>query len=592
VGLVTGMIALRPEKAPSAAGSRTPRSTFVGHSPIAGLVQVRLNPFPMRRSLPFVLLLLGAFALSAPSCNKKSSDTVIVYEDEQPTASTRTVDGTVRAARMGGNMQGAFYKKSRVQGKPFYKYGKVEELSINLSRGISGTGATLSRYGDPAKDQAYVGHGWARSARDYPHIEKAQSQAKRETRETVNYYTEWLDFCRTTGMSDIIITANYFMPFNELDALIKDAQAQGLNILWIEADNEMNSPEHIKMLQAELQQKDSRASSYRGIQRVEKAFELYWDWVEELEAFCDPRGLKVSYVGTPPAYAFPDMLDPETMGSKANLSQKKAQSDRMFNDMGSQRVRSGRLKGEAVSRHRYRQWDIVGREMQQRNDDLRRRLEYPIYRNYYEDLKETEADHWRSLYPDAQILMTEWALRKSVAGAGHSMAAAIDVVKHLMALAQINAAYGETVFDAATYQTLFAPKMGGLLFPESNGVGIAPEGWAYHLCSVMDGAPVLEVGNGDNTHQQWIRVSGNRWRIPGLLQPAQQRVVHPIQRRVQIPGERRPSRRTRQHQKRTSQRQPASARCWHRAVALSLIGERCMGFAPKKLLVDLFKSTP
>lgn len=465
----------------------------------------------MRRTIPFLLLLVGAFALSAPSCNKKSGETVVVYNTDDESASrenrSMATDG-LRAPRMGANMQGAFLKQGQVKSRQFYTYPQVEELRINLTRGISGSGATLSRYGDASRNPAYRGHGWMKSAEDYPYLDKLDKLAQRDRNEDRSYYTDWIEFCQQTGMSDIIMTANYYMPFDELAAFINDADAAGLNILYIEADNEVNSPEHQKMLLAELQRKDPKASSYNGRQRAEKAFGLYWDWVEELEEFCAGKGIPVSYVGTPPAYAFPDMLDPETMGSKANISDKKAQSDRLFNELGSERVRSGGLKGTAISRHRYRQWDIVGKQVQARNDDLRRRLEYPIYRDYVQDLKRTEVDHYRKLYPDAQILFTEWALRKSIAGAGHSMAAAIDVVKFLTALAQINAEYGETVVGAATYQTLYAPKMGGLLYPDDNGVGVSPEGWAFHLLSVMDGAPILEIGNGDRKRTQWIRVQG------------------------------------------------------------------------------------
>ncbi len=463
----------------------------------------------MKRFQKYPFLLLGLLPLLAPSCNKKSGDTVIVYESQEGEAPRRTVDdGTLRAPRMGGNVQGVFTKKSRIGSRDFYQYPQVNDLRISLTRGISGTGATYSRYGDPSRDPSYRGHGWERTMKDYPDQEKVKKMAPRDAVEDDNFYRDWMRFAEQTGMKDMILVANYFMPFSELDQLLRDLEAKGIRVLWLEADNETNSPEHVKMFEAELRRKDPRFASYNARQRFEKAFELYWDWVGELEDFADARGLPVSYVGTPPAYAFPDMLDPETMGEKANVSEKKAQSDRMFNEMGSRYVKEGRLEGMAISRHRYRQWDIVGRQVQARNDDLRRRLAYPVYRNYYLDLKETEVDFYRKLYPDAKILFTEWALRKSIAGAGHSMAAAIDVAKFLLANAQINAEYGETVVDAVTYQTLYDEKMGGLLYPDGNGLGVSPEGWAYHLFSVMDGAPILEIGNGDNTRTQWIRVQG------------------------------------------------------------------------------------
>jgi len=411
---------------------------------------------------------------------------------------------------MGANVQGVFMKKRQVGGKFFYEYPALSELGITLTRGISGSGSTFSRYGDPARDPDYAGHGWSKAAADYPDITEAQKSGKKRSPESNNHYRDWINMVRTSPAKELVVVANPYMPFSELAAFLDDAAAAGGKVLWLEAGNEMNSPSDLKAWQEQLQQRDPRAASYDARTRVEKAFALYWDWVEELETFAEARNLPLAYVGTPPAYAFPDMLDPETMGDKANLGEKKALSDRIFNEMGADRVRRGQLEGRGISRHRYSQWDIEGKELQDRDDALRRKLSYPLSRNYYEELKKTEVDFYRSLYPDAKILLTEWALRKSIAGAGYSMAACYDVAKTLIAMGQINASYRDNVVELVTFQNLYAEKMGGLLYYEGNTVGLSPEGIAYRLFTVMDGRPILEAGRGDNVETQWLRVQGQR----------------------------------------------------------------------------------
>ena len=459
---------------------------------------------PSRKNLLLIataMLLLGGLS----TCSKKP------VEATRPVASAAresSADGLALAPRMGGNVQGVFMKKRMVNGKYFYQYPAIEELGITLTRGISGTGSTFSRYGDPAIDPRYAGLGWQRAAADYPGLDEAQKVGKKRTPETENDYRSWIDMAANTSLKDLVVVANPYMPFSELAAFLDDAAAAGANVLWLEAGNEMNSPVNLKAWQEQLLQTDPRVSSYNGSERVEKAFDQYWDWVEELESFARARNIPVAYVGTPPAYAFPGMLDPETMGAKANQGAKKAQSDRMFNETGSRLVRSGRLAGAGVSRHRYSQWDIVDREIQERNDDLRRRLSYPLARNYYEDLLKTEVDFYRKLYPGAKILLTEWALRKSIAGAGYSMAASIDVAKFLIAMGQINAQYRENVVELVTYQNLYSEKMGGLIYFEGSEVGLSPEGLTFSLFSVMDGRPILEVGRGDNINNQWLRLRG------------------------------------------------------------------------------------
>ncbi|GEM_PF-1127971 len=453
------------------------------------------------------LAMLFLAALAMPSCNPPNAATSSLSPSPEQ-ARTGSSEGLALAPRMGANVQGVFMKKRQVGGKYFYEYPALAELGITMTRGISGSGSTFSRYGDPASDPAYAGHGWSRAAADFPGVSEAQKAGNKRSPESNNHYRDWLNMVQASPAKDLVVVANPYMPFSELAAFLDDAEAAGARVLWLEAGNEMNSPADLKAWQEQLAERDPAAARYDARTRVEKAFGLYWDWVKELEDFAKARKLPVAYVGTPPAYAFPDMLDPETMGDKANLGEKKALSDRMFNEMGSDRVRSGALEGEGISRHRYSQWDIEGKEMQVRDDDLRRKLSYPLSRNYYEELKKTEVDFYRSLYPDAKILLTEWALRKSGAGAGYSMAASYDVAKTLIAMGQINASYRENVVELVTFQNLFAEKMGGLIYYEGNTVGLSPEGRTYRLFTVMDGRPILEVGKGDNIETQWLRVQG------------------------------------------------------------------------------------
>ncbi len=450
-----------------------------------------------------VSALLGILTL--PSCNKLAADSAI----KAPEATLRTAsEGLALAPRMGANLQGSFLKKRILEGRYFFDYPAVNELGITLTRGISGSGSTFSRYGDPKRDPLYAGLGWAKAAADYPALDEVQKAGNKKSPEINNHYHDWINMIKACSLKEMVVVANPYMPFAELTSFLDDAEAAGGRILWLEAGNEMNSPANLKAWQEQLLDRDPRAESYTGLERAEKSFELYWNWVEELESYAKARGIPVSYVGTPPAYAFPGMLDPETMGEKATLGKKKAESDRIFNEMGSARVRRGELPGKAVSRHRYSQWDIIGEEVQERNDDLRRRLSYPLARNYYEDLRKTEVDFYRSLYPDAKILFTEFALRKSIAGAGYSMAACIDVAKVLIAMGQINAEYRENVVELVTYQNLYAEKMGGLIYYEGSEVGLSPEGLTYNLFTVMDGRPILEIGKGDNINTQWLRVRG------------------------------------------------------------------------------------
>ncbi len=446
----------------------------------------------------FVLaaLLNGRCSLSADAGAKNPE-----WESRQS-----NTEGLALAPRMGGNVQGVFMKRRQVGGRYFYEFPAITELNITLSRGISGSGSTFSRYGDPSRDPLYAGHGWAKAAAEYPNLTEAQKAGRKRASESSNHYRDWIDMVINSPLKDMVVVANPYMPFEELGRFLDDAQTAGGKVLWLEAGNEMNSPADLKAWQEQLAQRDPSAARLDARARAQKAFDLYWDWVIELERFAEGYDIPVAYVGTPPAYAFPDMLDPETMGSKANLSQKKAQSDKFFNEAGSNRVRRGQLKGQGVSRHRYSQWDIIGEEQQVRNDDLRRRLQHPLDRNYFEELKRTEVDFYRNLYPNAKILLTEWAMRKSIAGAGFSMAASYDVAKTLIAMGQINAVYREQVVALMTFQNLFAEKMGALIFFEGQQVGLSPEGLTYSLFTVMDGQPILEIGQGDNVQHQWLQV--------------------------------------------------------------------------------------
>ncbi|MBI1191897.1 MAG: hypothetical protein GC205_01795 [Bacteroidetes bacterium] len=465
-----------------------------------------MKRLPLTHTLAALAMFFFA-VLAMPSCNPSSAAKSSASPSTEQ-ARTSTGEGLALAPRMGANVQGVFMKKRLVGGKYFYEYPALAELGITMTRGISGSGSTFSRYGDPALDPAYAGHGWTRAAADYPAVSEAQKAGQKRSPESNNHYRDWLNMVQASPAKDLVVVANPYMPFSELAAFLDDAEAAGARVLWLEAGNEMNSPSDLKAWQEQLAARDPGTARYDARTRVEKAFALYWDWVRELEDFAQTRKLPLAYVGPPPAYAFPDMLDPETMGDKANLGQKKALSDRIFNEIGSDRVRRGLLAGAGISRHRYSQWDIEGKEMQERNDDLSRKLSYPLSRNYYSELKETEVDFYRSLYPNAKILLTEWALRKSGAGAGYSMAACYDVAKTLIAMGQINAAYRENVVELVTFQNLYAEKMGGLIYYEGNTVGLSPEGRAYRLFTVMDGRPILEVGKGDNIETQWLRVQG------------------------------------------------------------------------------------
>ncbi|MFT7589383.1 MAG: hypothetical protein ACI959_001601 [Limisphaerales bacterium] len=478
----------------------------------------------------WMLLGLAVLLMSADACTRKSAEatgTTTGSSSTQTTQSTQTgSDGNAGAMTSGGqeygagdylalaplvgaNVQGAFMRMREVNSSPFYKNAsKVNELGITLTRGLSGTGATYSRYGDPKRDPLYKGMGWGKSAQEYPTHKRAVKIQKRDTKERNSFYDDWIDFTNATNMKDMILVANMYMPFSELEAFIEKARANGVNILWLEADNETNSTEHQEGLFELLKEVDPKATTYNRAMATEKAFGLYWDWVGELEDFGTEMGIPVSVVGTPSAYAFPEMLDPKTMGDKANISPNKVKSDRLFNQIGSDRTKANKLETKAVSRHRYRQYDLVRGEVNARNDVLRKKLEYPIYRSYYRDLKKTEVDHYRKLYPNSQIIFTEWGLRKPEGGAGNSFAVAVDVAKFLVANCQINVDYGFNVVDAVTFQSMYGHKMGGLIYHDNNSaVKIAPEGIAMSMFSQLSGRPILEIGNGDDSKTQWIRIA-------------------------------------------------------------------------------------
>lgn len=461
----------------------------------------------MKRFWFLLLFAVVPFLLGADACSKKYNDAVQSVENE---SFEGPFSGAVLALapRMGGNVQSAFIKRRKLNGRWFYTYPAMEDLNLNMTRGLSGTGATYSRYGDPSRDPAYRGMGWAKSAAEHPNHERPQQIQKRDRNEVENHYKSWMDMCVATDMRDVVLVANMYMPFSELQDLIDDMESRGINILWVEADNEQNSPQHQRGLLASLKEKDPNTGRYGPEELARKNFAQYWDWVEELEAFCSERGLPVSYVGTPVIYAFPnDLPDAVTGGRK--IGKKKSTTDRVFNESGAERVLRGKLEGAAISRHRYRQWLHKDGVMYDRNDDLRKKLSYPLARNYYDDLMRTEVQFYRSLYPGAQILLTEWGLKSRPNGPGYSWAQAQDVAKFLLATAKINAELREQAIPVVTYQSLYGQKMFGLMYFEGNEVGLAPEGRAMSLFSVMDGAPILEVGNGDDIKTQWIRIENN-----------------------------------------------------------------------------------
>lgn len=454
---------------------------------------------------PVAWLFLIAMLVSVSAC--KSSEEGASTQEGGSSAVAADGEYLALAPRLGANVQSAFERGRQPRGQRyFYTYGDCEDLGLNISRGISGTGATYTRYGDPKRDPKYKGHGYAKSAAEIRGHELLDKVANRDRREDNNMYDEWINFANHTGWDEMVIVANLYMPMNELQDLVDEVKRNNIKIMYLEADNEMNSVEHQQGLRVELERTNPSARRLPREEQVELAFKKYWDWVEDLEAFGDRNNIPVSVVGTPPAYAFPDMLDPETMGSKANLGKMKAITDRIFNDSGSKRTKRGDLKGEYVSRHRYRQYDLIKGKINERNDDLRRKLEYPLARNYYKDLTETEIDFYRGLYPDCKILFTEYGIRKPGAGAGSSFAVATDIAKFIVTTSKINAVYGEQVCALLTYQKLYGEPMGGLMqFDQNKNYRISPEFRSMQLMSPIDGAPILEVGNGDDVDNQWVR---------------------------------------------------------------------------------------